>query len=340
MSRYSRQLLFAPLGPAGQKRARDARVLVVGCGALGTHAAELLARAGVGTLVLVDRDVVDATNLHRQGAFEEAHARDRVPKVEALAGWIRRINSEVVVEAHARDFHPGIALELSGGADLLLDGTDNVPTRFLLNDVSYRLAIPWIYAGAVGAEGALQVFSGRAGPCLRCLLPELPAPGAIATCDTSGVLGPVPAIVGAWQAALALRVLVEGPEPLAGVRLRLDAWRLAARTATVLPAPDCPVCVKGTFEALEGAFASRATPLCGREAVQVLPSPSRATPLDLPLLALRLREHGRVEERPLHLRLEAEGGLTLILFADGRALVEGTDDADLARALYRRWIDP
>src|SRR5262245_16890424 len=162
--RYARQALFAPLGEAGQVRLARSRVLVAGCGALGTHAAELLARAGVGSLRLVDRDLVEWSNLHRQGGFEEAHARQGKPKAEALRGWIGRNNSTVRVDARVAELNAGTALDLASGCDLLLDGTDNLPARFLLNDLSYRLRIPWIYAGAVGAEAHIQLISGTGGP--------------------------------------------------------------------------------------------------------------------------------------------------------------------------------
>ena len=339
MDRYARQTIFRPLGPDGQARLGRATVTVIGCGALGTHSAELLARAGVGAVRLIDRDVVEWSNLHRQGGFEESHARDRAPKADALAAWLRRINSTIRVEAHAVDFNFTNALGLAEGSSLLVDGTDNLPVRFLLNDVSYRLGVPWIYAGAVGSAAHVQVFSGRNGPCLRCQMPELPPPGVLGTCDTEGVIGPAAAVAAGWQAALALRVLAEGDAgPSAGVRVILDPWNQRARTSAVAADPQCVVCAQRRFEVLEGRFAERATVLCGRSAVQVLPAQTSGAPFDLAAAASRLRSLGPLEEKSRFVRVESAEGFTLTLFADGRAVFDGLTDTVRARTLYSRFV--
>ncbi|HVR74924.1 MAG TPA: ThiF family adenylyltransferase [Planctomycetota bacterium] len=339
MDRYSRQSVFAPIGAAGQARIRSARILVVGCGAIGTHTSEILARAGAGSLVLVDRDVVEWTNLHRQGAFEEAHARDSTPKAEALASWLSRVNSDVRIEAHIKDFNASNALDLAAGSSLLLDGSDNVPARFLLNDLSYSLGVPWIYAGAVGGEARVQLFGGKRGPCLRCQMPELPPPGSLGTCDSQGVVGPAPALAAAWQSALALRFLAEGSSPaLEGKLAVLSPWDLRARIAAVEADPGCPVCASRRFEALDGAHAERATLVCGRGAVQVLPAAGRREAIDLAAMASRLDPLGPVERRPRLLRVRAHDGFHLTLFEDGRALFEGVTDTTRALGLYARWI--
>jgi adenylyltransferase/sulfurtransferase len=337
--RYERQTLFAPLGKAGQARLGSSRVLVVGCGALGTHSAELLARAGVGFLRLVDRDVVEWSNLHRQGGFEEAHAREGTPKAEALRGWLRRLNSGIEVEARPTELNAGTALELAAGCDLLLDGTDNLPARFLLNDLSYHLRIPWIYAGAVGAEAHAQLFSGTGGPCLRCQLDELPPPGSIATCDTAGVIGPAAALAASWQAALALRYLAgRDASQLAGRKAILQAWTLEARVVRCLADPQCPVCAGGRLEHLAGSAPELATSLCGRGAVQVLPAAGAGARLDLAALARRLRALGEAEERPGLVRFISTDGIRLTVFADARAIFEGLTDLQRARSLYARFI--
>ena len=339
MDRYSRQTLFAPLGLQGQERLRSARALVVGCGALGTHSAELLARAGIGAIRLVDRDFVEWTNLHRQGGFEESHARDRTPKAEALASWLRRINSEVEVDSHVADFNFTNALELADGTSVILDGTDNLPARFLLNDVSYRLEVPWVYAGAVGSSAHVQLFSGRKGPCLRCQLPDLPPAGTIATCDTSGVIGPAAALAGAWQAALALRAVSGGGiEEIASQKAIFDPWTAVARVVRVERDPACPVCAKGRFEALEGEHAERATLLCGRSAVQVLPSAADCGPFDPGRAALRVAQLGEVENLGGIVRVRSNEGYTLTLFEDGRAIFDGLTDPVRARNLYARFV--
>jgi molybdopterin/thiamine biosynthesis adenylyltransferase len=335
--RYSRQLLFRPIGAEGHARLRGASVLVAGCGALGTHAAEHLARAGVGELHLVDRDVVEWSNLERQSGFTEEDAREGRAKAPALAAHLRRLNSEVRIEAHAVELDYQSALELAAGRSLLLDGTDNLPARFLLNDLSYKLGIPWVYAGAVEGSGHAQAFSGRTGPCLHCLLGGLPPPGLLPTCDTAGVLGPAAGAIASWQAALAMRILVEGgAEAVAGKQVRLRPWDLDARVVDVLADPRCPVCVEGRFDFLSGAQSDAATLLCGRDAVQVRPAAGRGR-LDLDLLARRLAPLGRVDLRGHCLRFEAEG-ITATFFADARAIFAGLTDLERARSLYARYL--
>jgi adenylyltransferase/sulfurtransferase len=337
--RYQRQVLFAPLGAAGQERLGRSTALIVGCGALGTHAADQLSRAGVGTLRLVDRDIVEWSNLPRQGSFDEEDARLGLPKAEALGAHLARASSVTRIEAHARDFHHRNALDLARGANVILDGTDNLPTRFLLNEVSYSLGVPWIYAGAVGSSAHVEFFSGAAGPCLRCQLPELPAPGAIATCDTAGIIGPAAAIAASWQAALAIRFLAEGDAgALAGRKAMLSPWDLAARVVRVEADPACPICAERRFEALEGAFASGATVLCGQTAVQVLPPAGAPDRLDLDETVRRLEPFGRSSRRGPCVRLEAREGFTLTLFEDGRAIFGGLTDPERALSLYARLV--
>jgi adenylyltransferase/sulfurtransferase len=337
--RYARQVLFAPLGAEGQRRLQASRLLIVGCGALGSHAAEYLARSGAGSLRLVDRDVVEWSNLHRQLGYEEADAREHSAKAEVLAAHLARVNSEVAVEAHTRDFNYTNALQLAAGCDLLLDGTDNLPARFLLNDVSYRLGVPWIYAGAVGSAAHVQFFSGKEGPCLRCQLPELPPPGTLPTCETAGVIAPACGAAASWQAALALRYLAERDASLlAGRKAMFSLWEAEARIVAAAPDPGCAVCAGRRFETLDGRGADRATLLCGRGAVQVLPAAKETPPLDLAALAARLRSLGRIEARPHSIRLNASAGFTLTLFGDGRALFDGLTDPARARSLYDRWI--
>jgi adenylyltransferase/sulfurtransferase len=339
MDRYSRQTLFPPIGPRGQERIRNSRVLIVGCGALGTHSSELLGRAGVGKLRLVDRDIVEWSNLHRQAGFEETHARDGTPKSEALESWLVRINSEVSVEARVNDFNFTNATDLSEDCDLLIDGTDNLPTRFLLNDVSYRLRIPWIYAGAIGGTAHVQFFSGEQGPCLRCHQRNLPPPGTIATCDTAGVIGPAAALAASWQAGLALRFLAQGTTAsLHGKKALLEPWDLAARVVPSRADPECPVCAKSEFSALEGALLDRATVLCGRRAVQVLPAAGKRNAMVLPEIAARLQAVGTVDQHQGLLRFDAGEGFRLTLFGDGRAIFDGLTDPTRARSLYARFV--
>jgi len=337
--RYARQILFPPLGPAGQARLRSARVLLVGCGALGTHAAEELARAGVGHLRIVDRDVVELTNLHRQIGFTEADAREGLPKARAMAAHLARINTEVALEPKVADFNFATAGELSDSVDLMLDGSDNVPTRFLLNDLSLERGLPWIYCGAVGETGHAQFFFPGRGPCLRCLLPDLPAAGEVPTCDTAGVLGPAAGAIASLQAAMAMRYLCGGPpevDGLIGRQVRLRAWTLEARVTLVPRDPRCPACAGGSREFLTGREGGDATVLCGRGAVQVRPArPPQAR--DLAALAEKLRPLGQVEECAFLLRYR-DPEVSFTLFPDGRMIVENTQDPGRARAVYARYV--
>jgi molybdopterin/thiamine biosynthesis adenylyltransferase len=337
--RYARQVSFPPLGAEGQARLRAARVLVVGCGALGSQAAAHLTGAGVGLLRLVDRDIVELSNLHRQPAFSEADARDGAPKAMALAASLRRLNSEVKLEARAVDFSFTNAETLAEGIDLILDGSDNVPTRFLLNDLSLARRIPWVYGGVVGETGQAQLFLPGAGPCLRCLIPELPPPGELETCHTAGVLGPAAGVIASFQAAMAIRCLGGGPAEAASLNgrlLRVKAWSLEARVSAVSTAPLCAACGRGELEFLRGRLAEAATVLCGRGAVQVRPARPQAN-LDLPALALKLRPLGQVEEKRFLLRFRAEG-VDLTVFPDGRAILAGTTDPARAQAVYARYV--
>ena len=336
--RYSRQQLFRPFGDQGQARLRDARILIVGCGALGSHAAEYLARAGVGSLRLVDRDVVEWSNLHRQLGYDESDALLQNPKAEALARHLARINSTVELEPRVEDFNATSAGRLTADCTLYLDGTDNIPARFLLNDVSYREGLPWIYAGAVGDTAHTQFFDGIRGPCLRCQLPDAPPPGALATCDTAGVLGPTVGIAAAWQVALTLRFLAQGSsDGLRGRKTLTSLWSSESRVVDVEPDPECPVCVHRQFLAADGTVTERAAVLCGRGAVQILPA-ATGTSLDMALMAARLGALGEVEKRPGLLRAPVANGVTLTLFSDGRAIFDGLTNTSRARSLYARFI--
>ncbi|MBZ5638308.1 MAG: ThiF family adenylyltransferase, partial [Acidobacteriia bacterium] len=292
--RYSRQVLFSPIGAEGQERIRAARVLLVGCGGLGGESASLLARAGVGLLRIVDRDVVDLSNLQRQALFDEEDARDSLPKAVAAARRIGRINSDVAVEPVVADVHAGNILGLLSGIDLVVDGFDNFEGRFLLNDACVRQGLPWVYGACVGASGvSTLVVPGRTA-CLRCIQPDLPAAGAAPTCDTVGILGPAAHLVASLQVAQALRWIVtrEAPEP--AVLLSADVWTPSLRRTDLPPRdalPRCPCCVERRFEFLDAAT-SPAESLCGRDAVMV--RSLAGSPPSFPEIAARLRPLGEV----------------------------------------------
>jgi molybdopterin/thiamine biosynthesis adenylyltransferase len=332
-SRYSRQIRFAPIGEQGQSRIGAARVAVVGCGALGTAQAEILARAGVGTLRLIDRDFVEFSNLQRQFLFDEVDAREGFPKAAAAARRLGQINAAVVVEPVIADLTAANALELLGDADLILDATDNFETRYLLNDVAVKRNVPWIYGAAVGSYGLkFSVVPGRTA-CFRCIYPDPPG-GVQPTCETAGVLGPVTAAIASLQAADALKILAAGADSVTARLTTIDVWSGEIRQLDP-PArdPKCPCCVEHRFTSLEGSRRLLAS-LCGRNAVQVH---ERTRPIDLHELADQLRNAGPVRANEYAVRVLLDR-YEMTVFRDGRAIIKGTDDISVARSLYARYI--
>ena len=336
MERYSRQILFDGIGAEGQARLRAAEVLIVGCGALGSAQSEALARAGVGRLRIVDRDFVEESNLQRQTMFTEADARERLPKAVACARRIREINSDVTVAAEVADVQPGNVERLLAGCDLVLDGTDNFATRYLINDACVKHEVNWIYGAAVGAEGVTMTVRPHQTPCLRCLLEEQPAAAAAPPCDTAGVIMPIISMIAAVQVSEALKLLTGRLEALHGSLMQFDVWRNDwRRIRLAAPAPDCPTCAFGRYEALEAEAGDFAAVLCGRNAVQI--APRVAAPVDLAALAARLAAAGEVKVNEYLLRLRA-GEYELTIFRDARAIIRGTDDVQTARTLYARYV--
>ncbi|HEX8559902.1 MAG TPA: ThiF family adenylyltransferase [Pyrinomonadaceae bacterium] len=336
MERYSRQILFEGVGAEGQRRLRASRALVVGCGALGSAQVETLARAGLGSLRVVDRDFVEESNLQRQTMFTERDARERTPKAAAAARRVAEINSDVECEGVVADVTASNVERLVAGCDVVLDGTDNFATRFLVNDACVKAGVPWVYGAAVGSYGVTMTVRPRLSPCLRCVFPDAPAAGSAPTCDTAGVLMPIISIVAAVQSAEALKLLAGRAESLHGGLMQFDVWRNEWRRISAgAPAPDCPTCALGRFETLEAEAVELATVLCGRDAVQV--SPRGARPLDLDALAKRLSAAGEVKSNEHLVRLRA-GGYELTVFRDARAIVRGTDDAAVARTVYARYV--
>jgi len=337
MKRYHRQTLLPQIGPEGQRKLRDAGVLLVGCGALGTNVAEQLVRAGIGRLRIADRDVVELSNLQRQTLFSESDAREGIPKAEAAAARLRAINSEVTVEAHAVDVAGDNILSLAEDVDVIIDGTDNVFTRYLINDTAVRLGKPWVYGACVGVEGRVMAVLPRISPCLRCVFRDPPAGHELATCDTAGVLGSVAAIVASLQAILAVQLIVGEARQATRHLLAIDGWNMNVRRIELSDrAVDCPCCMREVFEFLD---ASRPVGevLCGRDAVQV--RPPRAIRVDLASLASRLGGLGEIRQSPGFLRFKpADSLVTLTVFCDGRAIVQGTADLARARSLYARYV--
>jgi adenylyltransferase/sulfurtransferase len=334
--RYSRQIRFAPLGAAGQEALVAARVAVVGCGALGGVVALTLARAGVGFLRLIDRDLPERSNLPRQVLFDEADVEAGLPKAVAAANALARINSAASYEPVVADLTATTALDLLSGVDLIVDGTDNFEARFLINEVACRLRCPWVHGGAIGAEGrVLAIVPGRTA-CLRCLIPDPPAPGSLPTCDTAGIIGPAALVVGAVEAAEAIKLLV-GAGDTVGRMLVCDLWASLWRMVDLGPlaAAGCPTCRGADYPWLAGRLGGPPTPLCGRDAVQV---PSAGGAVDLAALAERLAGVGPVVANRWIVRADVEEGIQLSVFADGRAIVSGTREEARARAIVARYL--
>lgn len=332
--RVARQRLLPAIGAGGQARIGQASALIVGCGALGTVQAELLARAGIGRLTVLDRDRVERSNLQRQVLYDDRDAALGRFKAEAAAARLLAVNPEVTMEARVASLGPRNARAHVAGHDLVLDGTDNVETRYVLNDACVRDGIPWVYGGAVGTEGLVLGIAPGVGPCLRCAFPDPPPPGTLATCDTAGVLASATAMVAAQQVAVALGMLLGDPEA-AGRMVSLDPWRARFQVLRIPRDPACPCCGARSFPFLGAAGTQSAEVLCGQDAVQL--SPARAAPLDLAGLAARLARALPVEPGPGRLALTAEG-CRLTVFLDGTILVHGTRDPARARALAARWV--
>jgi molybdopterin/thiamine biosynthesis adenylyltransferase len=332
IDRYARQTVLPMIGEAGRRRLAESTLLIVGCGALGGAAAELLARAGVGRLVLADRDIVEWHNLQRQLLFEEKDARARTPKAEAAAKRLRAINSEIVVEAKIADVTASNIEELAHEADAIVDGTDNFETRFLLNDYCVQSGKPWVYGGVLGTEGSAMAVRPGDGPCLRCVFPN--PPGAHPTCETLGVLNAAVVWVASLQVAQILRILVGDPEP----RTRLygmDIWKGTFSSVEVAKRSDCPCCTEGRFDFLDIERGPSTRVLCGRNAVQV--TPERPTPPNFDALIARLRSLGRAEMNGVVLEFDI-ADCRLIVFPDGRIMVMGTMDVAEARTLIAKYI--
>jgi adenylyltransferase/sulfurtransferase len=331
--RYSRQILFPGIGQAGQETLLRARAAIVGCGALGTFQAAALARAGCGFITIIDRDYVEPSNLQRQWLFEESDAAEALPKAVAAERHLARINSCVRVSGVVADLTAANADELLGGAQLILDATDNFDTRYLINDFAVNRSIPWIYGAAVGSYGlAMPVFPGRTA-CLRCVYPD-PPEGVQPTCETAGVLNVIASLVASYQVADALKILC-GRADLVQPRITTtDIWEGKTRHVDTPPRdPDCPACALRQFPYLEESRRAPAR-LCGRNAVQIQ---ERSLTLDLEELKQRLEPLGEVRANEFALRFFI-APYEMTAFPDGRAIIKGTSDPALARSLYARYL--
>lgn len=337
LSRYVRQTRYPPLGEDGQRRLGRSRVLVCGCGALGSVVANTLVRAGVGAARIVDRDFVEVNNLHRQMLFDEQDVADQLPKAVAAAEKLRRINSRVEIEPVVADVDHRNIQRLCEGVDVIVDGTDNFETRFLVNDAAVKNNIPWVYGGCLGAEGQSMTILPRETACLRCLMPECPPPGSTPTCDTAGVLGPIVGVIASIEAIEAMKILGGHREAISRNLTVVELWDNRIRQVnleSLRQQVDCPTCKHDRFPWLAGTEGGRSAVLCGRNAVQ-LSYPGKNLSLDD--LARSLQGVGHVTQNPYLLRLVVDD-YQLTLFADGRAIIGGTDDPAVARTLYARYV--
>lgn len=337
LSRYVRQIRYAPLGEVGQRRLTASRVLVCGCGALGSVLAGTLVRAGVGKVRIVDRDFLELNNLQRQILFDEDDVARQLPKAVAAAEKLRRINSQVEIEPVVADVGPDNIESLADGVDAIVDGTDNFETRFLVNDAAVKLGIPWVYGGCLGAEGQTMTILPGETPCLRCLIQECPPPGSTPTCDTAGILGPAVSVIASIQATEAIKILSGNRQAISRNLTVIELWDNQFRqvnVANLREQVDCPTCRRGEYPWLSGEHGSRTAVLCGRNSVQ-LTHPGTSFSLDD--LARQLEGVGQLTRNAFLLRLKVDA-YELTVFPDGRAIIGGTDDPAVARTVYAKYI--
>lgn len=336
--RYARQSLYPPIGSEGQERLLASRALVCGCGALGSVIASTLARAGVGHLRIVDRDFLELNNLQRQVLFDEDDLAAGLPKAIAAERKLRRINSQIDIEAHVADLNAENVLALSEGVDVIVDGTDNFEIRFLLNDVAISQNIPWVYGGCIGAEGqTLTILPGET-PCLRCLMQEAPPPGTMPTCDTAGIVAPIIGVIASIESMEAIKILAGRRDAVSRKLAVIDLWDNGLRQVKVdvlRQDGGCETCGQRQFPWLAGERGSHSAVLCGRNAVQI--HPPRGERIDLAALEQKLTALGQVQRNPFLMRFAVDD-YELTIFPDGRAIIGGTNDIAAARTIYSRYV--
>lgn len=334
--RYSRQIRFARIGKKGQASIGASRIAIVGMGALGSVLSQHLVRAGVGYVRVIDRDVIEWSNLQRQMLYTEQDAADLLPKAEAAAKRLRAMNSSIRIEPVAADLTAANAEELLAGVDLVLDGSDNFTVRYLVNDFSLMHHVPWIYGGAVGAAGMTMTFIPGETACYRCLFPDPPPPGTTDTCETAGVISPIIDVIASVQATEALKLLSGNVGSLHRTLFQVDLWNHSWLPLDMSHAKrdDCPACSQKHYEFLEHIEQETvAVALCGRDSVHLTPGRS-AIALNLESLAAQLSSAGRISRNAYLLKVNLPGNMTFVLFQDGRAIVQGTEDPTKARSIY------
>jgi adenylyltransferase/sulfurtransferase len=334
IDRYSRQIQLPGIGEKGQIKLGESSVTIIGCGALGTVIASTLVRAGVGKVKIIDRDIIEYHNLQRQILYDEEAVRKQLPKAVAAERRLKKINSSVEVEGVVADVNYSNIEKLVAGSDLMLDGLDNPETRFLVNDVSLKHGIPWIYGGAIAVYGmTMDIIPGET-PCFRCIFPSVPAAGTIPTCDTAGVIGPAPFIIGSLQSTEAIKMLV-GARDVNRDLLTVDVWQGSLERFKVSRREDCPAC-QGRYDFLNVRFGIRTTILCGQFSVQVL-DPKVAS-VSFEKLKEQLKKVGSVRQSESTLNFTVDTN-ELVIFPDGRIILKNSFDESLARELYLKYIE-
>lgn len=333
-NRYARQVVLPEIGASGQQKLLGSSVLIIGCGALGCIQAELLTRAGIGTLVIADRDVPTMHNLQRQFLFDEDDVAAKLPKAVAAAKKLRRVNSQIVINEMVMDVTADNIEQLIKTADIILDGTDNFETRFIINDACIKQNKPWVYGGVQGTTGTALTVRPGSGPCFRCLLDQPPDPLSLPTCDTHGVLNTVVVWVASLQVTETFKCLL-GCDTTRHFLNTFDLWRGVFRAVPIKRNPICPCCEKRLFAYLEIDIKSRTTVLCGRNSVQISPSKPMSIPLDA--LSEKLQRVGQISANGSVMELKVDG-YRMIIFPDGRVIVAGTKDTAIARNLMAKYL--
>lgn len=333
--RYSRQTVFPGIGEDGQVKLINGDAVIIGCGALGCNIANLLVRAGVGRIRIVDRDFIEYHNLQRQVLFNEDDVRNKIPKAIAAQRYLNKVNSSVKIEGIVADANYTNIERFCQGADVILDGLDNLETRFLINDVALKHKIPWVYGGAVASNGMTMTIIPGETPCLRCLHPNLSKSETIPTCETAGVIGTIPSVIGSLQATEAIKILVGSAEVNRKLTI-VDVWEETFHSLKVASREDCPAC-HGKYEFLENRFEMKITPFCGQSrAMQVVNARIREIALDD--LAARLQKLGDVSKSEFMLTFTT-GKHEILIFPDGRAIIKNTIDESLAKELYLKYVE-
>jgi adenylyltransferase/sulfurtransferase len=334
LDRYARQIAFDAIGEKGQQKLLSSKVVILGLGALGSVTASNLARAGVGYLRLIDRDYVEITNLQRQTLYDELNAYNHTPKAIAARSYLVGVNSGIEIESVVADVNSSNVEELISDADLVMDGSDNFEIRYLLNEACHKLKIPWVYGGVLAESGATANIIPGDGPCLRCLSPEMPAPGDYPTCSTAGILNMASGIVACIQSAEAVKILTGAPF-LAGNYITFNLWSNSWDSAHIARDLNCSVCAHGRYELLDRQSDTYSTSLCGRDSVQIVPGAK--TLLDFARLAQKLKKIGYVTFNSFLLRFESPG-VSFHLFPDGRAIIQNLTDEKTAKSVYAEYI--